>query len=377
LQTGASKCPSCTLFSTASSEKGNALHTLASQASCALAARLVTMQLVISGAAGGIGSRLANRLYEEKKYDLVLLDDLSGGHMSNLSEELQGILFVEKAEALPGLLLEKVASADVFIHLAGSSSLAKCQAEQETAFKSNFLSTVSLAEAARQAGAHFIFASTSAVYEGLDNDLYTEDLNPSPHLAYPTSKYISELHLKGLFDSYGFPSAVLRLFNVFGESQDQSRKNPPLVNYIFRQLNKGQTVKLFAPQDQSRDYVYVEDVLDAIELAINKPAESFRVLNICSGRSISISEIVAAVAFGANLKTLPIVQGNPEAIWDDFPDLFKGPYPLSKAVVESEVLKKSLGSFQKATIELGWGPKTDVLRAIREYSRQLMGSPPA
>jgi len=357
------------------SERGNELHTLATQTHFKLAARLTFMKLVISGAAGGIGSRLANRLHEQKQHDLVLLDDLSGGHVSNLSEDLQSILFVEKAEALPRSVLEKVASADVFIHLAESSSLAKCQAEQETAFRSNFLSTVSLADAARRSGAHLIFASTSAVYEGLDDDLYTEDLSPSPHLVYPTSKYISELHLKGLFDSYGFPSTVLRLFNVFGEHQDQSRKNPPLVNYIFRQLSKGQSVKLFAPQDQCRDYVYVEDVLDAIEMAMNKPAESFRVLNICSGRSISIREIVAAVALGANLKTLPIVQGNPEAIWDDFPDLFKGHYPLSKAVVESEVLKKSLGSFEKAAIELGWNPKTDILEAIREYSKQLKGPP--
>ena len=335
------------------------------------------MRIVISGAAGGIGSRLAARLNETRKHDLVLLDDLSGGHVSNLGEDLRGALIVEQAEALPRFVLEKVASADVFIHLAGKSSLAECQADQNGAYRSNFLTTVSLAEVARAAGAQFIFASTSAVYEGLDSELYTEDLAPSPHLVYPMSKYISELHLKGLFDSYGFPSTSLRLFNVFGENQDKSRKNPPLVNYIFRQLDGGGSVKLFAPQHQSRDYVYVEDVLDAIEMSMNKPAKGFQVLNISAGQSISIAEIVSAIALGANLKDLPIVQGEPGAIWNNFPELFKGHYTLSKAVVESEVLKKSLGSYQKATLELGWRPKTNVLRAIEKYAGELKGLPHA
>ena len=334
---------------------------------------VIGMKVVISGAAGGIGSRLARRLNDLPGISLTLIDDLSGGSADNLGNSLRGSLFTAKVESLPASLVERVVDSDVVIHLAGTSSLPRCQEDHQAAYASNFQSTVALAEHARLSGSQFIFASTSAVYEGVSSPLLSEDLPVAPFLVYPVSKYISELHLEGLYKAYGFPSTALRFFNVFGENQDQSRKNPPLVNYIHRQLSNGEPVELFAPPNQSRDYVYVEDVLDAIQAAILHPAENFRVLNICSGRPLSMQDIVAAVSEGAQIPEVPLVQSVPDKIWDGFPALYEGPKPLSREIVSAEVLKQSIGSFDKAFNEIGWSPRSDVIRKIAAYAQTLRG----
>lgn len=331
------------------------------------------MKVVISGAAGGIGSRLARRLHDLPGISLTLIDDLSGGSTENLGSVLGKSLFVEKVESLPTFLIDRIVNSDVVIHLAGISSLPRCQEEHEVAYRSNFLSTVALSDYARRSGSQFIFASTSAVYEGVSSPLLTEDIPVSPYLVYPVSKYISELHLAGLYRTYKFPSTALRFFNVFGENQDQTRKNPPLVNYIHRQLANGEPVEVFAPSNQSRDYVYVEDVLDAIQAAIQYPAEDFRVLNICSGKPLSMQQIVTAVSVGAEIPEVPLVQGEPDKIWDGFKALFQGPNPLSRDIVSAEVLKESIGSFDRAYNEIGWSPRSNVIDKIVAYSQSLRG----
>jgi hypothetical protein len=152
------------------------------------------------------------------------------------------------------------------------------------------------------------------------------------------SKYISELCLKGLFESYGLRSKLVIISNEFGENQNHSRKKLSLLTYLLSAI--GQVAKCL-------------------------PFPS----------SISIKEIIAAVAFGANLTSLPVVLCDTEASWDDFQDSFERPQPVIKAVFESDVLDKSLGSFQRSRIELGWNTETDVLSEIREYATKLKGSP--
>lgn len=329
------------------------------------------MKLVITGGAGGIGSRLVKRLLQDQDLTLVLVDDFSGGHEYNLPEKGAFELIRARVENLTLAQTQSVAQADVYIHLAGRSALVNCQLDHSDAYAANFLSTVSVAKLAMDSGAHFIFASTSAVYEGLTSEIFTEDLEVSPKLIYPLSKRLAEQHLESLHHCYNFPSTSLRLFNVFGETQDQVRKTPPLVNYIAKQLVSGDEVNLYAPPRQARDYVYVEDVIDAILLAIKRQASQAEVFNICSAIPLRMSDIVAAVSRGLNVDSLAFKQRNPDEIWDGFPELFEGPYGLERQVVQAEVLKNSVGSFARAKKELGWEPKISVLSAIEAYAASI------
>jgi nucleoside-diphosphate-sugar epimerase len=328
------------------------------------------MRVLITGAAGGIGSRLSRRLADEG-HDLLLIDDLSSGFVENLGS-LQDLLFISDVNNLDLLQLYERTPPEVVIHLAGKSSLAECEENPVQAFRSNFLSTVAIAEYSRLIGAHLIFSSTSAVYEGVEASPLSEELQTQPHLAYPLSKKTAELYLESLARKNSYYSTVFRFFNVFGESQNIHRRQPPFANYLFREFSCGKSPTVFAPLSQSRDYLYVEDVIDLLVLAINRGMpKSFDVYNVCSGSVISVEQIVHAVAQGMGLNDFVVNQGNPEEYWASFESLGSGPFPLKKEIVSAEVHKHSLGDNSKAQEAYGWRPRRNVLEAIRNYSARL------
>jgi UDP-glucose 4-epimerase len=328
------------------------------------------VRILITGAAGGIGSRLAMRLADEG-HDLLLIDDLSGGFRENLGT-LQDSLFVGDVNDLDLFQIYKGNPPQVIVHLAGKSSLAECEENPVQAFRSNFLSTVAIAEYSRLVGAHLIFSSTSAVYEGVMTSPLSEELETRPYLAYPLSKKTAELYLESLARKNNYFSTIFRFFNVFGESQNIHRRQPPFANYLFREFSSGRVPTVFAPLGQSRDYIYIEDVIDLLVLAINLGIpKRFELYNVCSGSVIAVEDIVESVATGMGLNDFSVNQGNPEEYWASFESLGSGQFPLKKDIVSDEVHKHSLGSNSKVREEFDWKPKTDVLSAIRKYAAKL------
>lgn len=325
---------------------------------------------MITGAAGGIGSRLSSRLFE-RGHSLVLIDDLSGGFVDNLGP-LAADLKVANVASCDLFTLIGSPPPDVVIHLAGKSSLAECESQPSQAFLANLVSTIRCADYAKSVGAKFIFSSTSAVYEGLTDLPFTEEMEVAPHLAYPMSKRAAEEYLEGLSKKYGFHSLVLRFFNVFGEGQNVKRPQPPFVNFLHRELSNGRVPVIYAPADQARDYVYIDDVIDLILMAI-EPAH-FDVngtFNVCTGRPITIESIIQAVARGADLREFLYEQGDPENFWNAFGELSKGSFPIKKTIVKNEVLKNSVGNPGKTARDFGWTAKRDVIREIEAYASTL------
>lgn len=328
------------------------------------------MRVLVTGAAGGIGSRLAKRLYQNG-FELLLVDDLSGGSRSNLGS-LKDSLYVADLAEVDLYSLFKGKSPDVVFHLAGKSSLAECEENPSNAFRSNLLSTIFVSEYAKSVNAHLVFSSTSAVYEGLTNSTFSEDLKVNPHLAYPLSKRSAEEYLGALAMKTGYNATVFRLFNVFGEDQNTSRKQPPFANYLFREFSNNRIPTIYAPSKQSRDYVYVEDIIDLMLLVIDKgKPKNFNIYNACSGSTISVGEIVQAVASGAGIDDYQTIQGDPESYWDSFSGLTDSLYPLNKNLVRNEVHKHSIGDGSKTKRDFGWVPTTNVLEAIRHYASAL------
>jgi nucleoside-diphosphate-sugar epimerase len=325
---------------------------------------------MITGAAGGIGSRLSKRLYGQG-HSLVLVDDLSGGFLENLGP-LATDLKVADVSKHDMSEIAGSRTPDVVIHLAGKSSLAECESQPSEAFLANLVSTIRCADYAKSVGAGFIFSSTSAVYEGLNDLPFLEDMEVFPHLAYPLSKRAAEQYLEALSKKHGFHSLILRLFNVFGEGQNVIRVQPPFVNFLHRELSNGRVPIIYAPASQARDYVYIEDVIDFILLAINPDhLKTHGIYNVCSGRPITIESIIQAVALGAGLSGIEFQQGDPENFWNAFGELNKGPFPIKKSIVRNEVLKNSNGSPEKALRDFGWVAKRDVLREITSYASTL------
>lgn len=327
----------------------------------------MVMRVLITGAAGGIGSVLTDKLLENG-HDLILVDDLSGGRIENIESSSARDSLV-RVDLRQSDFPQEAYNCDVIVHLAAISSLAQCQKDPQKAFDVNLGVTAKVAELARVTGAHLIFASTSAVYENNGVVPFREDDTVSPELTYSQTKWLAEQYLQREAELLGLDITVLRFFNVFGPRQDLSRPNPPLVNYLVRELTLGRRPKIYAPDMQARDYVHVSDVVALIELCMSRRPRKYNLYNVCSGQTISIRTLLEQVAVGLTGEgELAIERGEPMELWDMHPLLFEGRHPLPKQRVESETLKTSLGSPEKTLTELGWSAQIDVATAVREES---------
>jgi UDP-glucose 4-epimerase len=328
------------------------------------------MRVLITGAAGGIGSVLSDRLYK-LGHELVLVDDLSGGNLENFeSREIQAQVVV--ADLVSNPLPKEALSCDVIVHLAAISSLAQCQIDPQKAFAVNVGVTAMVAEVARQSGAHLIFASTSAVYENNKTLPFAEEHEVKPELTYSQTKWLAEKYLEREVNLLGLDVTVLRFFNVFGPRQDVSRQNPPLVNYLVREAVLGRTPKIYAPDNQGRDYVHVDDVVTLIELCIEKRPSKYTLYNVCSGSTVSMATILSSVARGLGVADLQVHRGTPSELWEMHTKLFDGHYPLPLSRVEAETLKTSIGDPEKTFRELGWRTSISVPLAVELDTPQIV-----
>lgn len=327
------------------------------------------MRIGITGAAGGIGSVLSDR-FAELGISTVLVDNLENGSLENFEHKINKIN-LNLIDILDFENLRKILrNCDLIIHLAAVSSLVSCQTNPTKAFNVNLSGTSNVVKIANEIGAPIIFASTSAVYENSKLPFVeTEIVNP--HLIYSLSKKFAEDLILGNEKTNNLQFVILRLFNVFGPKQDIRRKNPPLINYLIREVTLDKIPTIYAPLNQERDYVFIEDVIDLIlKFALNEIPFSNNILNVCSGTSISISQIIKAVETGLK-KQLVIENSSPEKLWEYHENLFVGKKSLDPSIVRSETLKVSIGDPELTARLLNWKCKHDVLHEIEIHSAAI------
>lgn len=323
------------------------------------------MKILITGAAGGIGSTLGYLLYS-KGNELILVDNLRNGYEENLMINGETFGKFYNMDINSDLFHELVDNEipDAIVHLAAITSLPDCEVNYRECIRCNVEGTASVLGAARKSGiAKIIFASTSAVYEntplGEGGFLESDDINP--RLFYSLSKKMSEEICMSFSENYGMNITTLRLFNVFGPKQDIHRKSPPLINYVVRELSSNRSPILHSDGKQSRDYVYVNDVVDLIEKCLNRDHKGYSTFNVSTGTSTSVQDILESVKSGINLENeINAVYRNPDRLWDSYMDLFDGKYSLKKSIVEKETLKKSLGNNNLSKKLLDWYPESKI-----------------
>lgn len=266
---------------------------------------------------------------------------------------------------------------DVVIHLAGISSLPENQVAPHDCIQSNVAGTLNVLEHARGAGVpRIIFSSTSAVYENCDRFPVMEYDQVSPHLLYSASKKMCEDLCRSYAECYGMWITAIRYFNVYGPSQDFKRSSPPLTSYIPRELVNGRQPTLYKWSEKLRDYVYVDDVNELNWLCMNatRDNEYFKIFNAASGEPVSVEEIYKIFARVLRKDINPFVLPAQE-IWDNYPQLFQGPFPLKRNIVHKEASKYCSGSYRKAFAYAGWRPTTSLeagLTKIAKYAQSNM-----
>lgn len=248
----------------------------------------------VTGGCGFIGSHLVDALVARGD-QVRVLDDLSTGRVENLSDKA---LLIRGDVVDRSLVCEAMNGVDGCFHLAAVASVERGNRDWVGTHRSNLTGTIVVFDVARN-GAHpipVVYASSAAVYGGATMPRLSETTPPQPCSAYGADKLGCELHARVARIVHGVPTVGLRFFNVFGPRQDPSSPYSGVISIFCHHLRTRRAITIYGDGGQTRDFVYVGDVVRALLLAMERMPSEAPVLNVCTGRGISILELAARIA---------------------------------------------------------------------------------
>jgi UDP-glucose 4-epimerase len=250
------------------------------------------MNFLITGAAGFLGSNLANHLVREG-HQVRGLDDLSTGDPQALSPE---VLFTRGDVNDRPKLWTLLQDVDCVYHLAARVAVPESVLYPREYNAVNVGGTVSLMEAMRDVGVRrVVFISSGTVYGNQAKQPLNENVQPYPHSPYAVSKLAAEYYVRTIGDLWGIETVSLRVFNAYGPGQHLPPSHPPVIPNFLRQAIRGGTLVMHGDGSQTRDYVFVDDVVNTMIASATAPSIDNLIINIGSGRETSINELVQLV----------------------------------------------------------------------------------
>ncbi len=250
------------------------------------------MNFLITGAAGFLGSSLANHLAREG-HQVRGLDDLSTGDPKSLAPDVHFTRGDVSDRPKLWTLLQEV---DCVYHLAARVSVPESILYPREYNSVNVGGTVSLMEAMRDVGVRrVVLISSGAIYGDQGQQPLREDMIPNPRSPYAVSKLAAESYVKTIGDLWNIETVSLRVFNAYGPGQNLPPSHPPVVPYFLRQALRGGSLVVHSDGNQTRDYIYVDDVVSAMVAAATAPNLNKLVINIGSGNETSVRDLVKTV----------------------------------------------------------------------------------
>lgn len=258
------------------------------------------MLFLITGGAGFLGSSLANHLVREG-HRVRVLDDLSNGDRAFLSPAVH---FTRGDVNNIPLMWSMLQDVDCVYHLAARVSVAQSILYPRDYNSANVGGTVSLMEAMRDAGVRrVVLASSGAIYGHQDEQPVHEGMTPRPDSPYAVSKWSAEQYVHTIGNLWGIETVALRIFNAYGPRQSLPVSHAPVVpRFLHQTVGKGSIV-IFGNGQQTRDFIYVDDVVSALYRAARAESVNRRVINVGSGRETSILQLADLVEKVTGAKT--------------------------------------------------------------------------
>lgn len=336
------------------------------------------MNILITGAAGFIGSQLAYRLWKDGA-NLILLDNFSYGSYDNLIFEdhsfVEDILHIDIRERKVMEELFKKNRFDYVYNIAGIAPLPDCQTNPCDAIDVNLTAFVNLLELSRLYGVvKIIQASTNAMYENESVFPTRENDFKVPTLIYPNTKYCAERFAESYCRTYGMSVTCIRFANVYGPHIDCLRKQPPFVGYMIRELFYNRVPVFHSDGEQRRDYIYVDDLIDlAIKVQANK---GFDCVNCSSNKNYSVNELYA-IAKKIMGKEINAKYADNAHYWGKYPQLYSGFFPIKDEILSHEINKYSLCDNTLAKERYDWIPKVGIeegLANVIKYEIELLSN---
>jgi UDP-glucose 4-epimerase len=251
---------------------------------------------LVTGGAGFIGSHLVETL-STAGCEVVVLDNLSGGHLSNLESVKSDIVFYKYDIRELDALEEAAKDCDVIFHLAAIVAVQQTIEEPIDSTMVNDIGTLNVLEAARKRNVrNAVLASSCAVYGDDPRLPKDESMLPLPASPYAVHKLSGEHYFRVYCQLFGLKTTCLRFFNVFGPRQDPSSPYSGVISIFMSKAVSGQAPVIFGDGNQTRDFVYVEDVVKGLLLAAGGDVEAGDVFNIGSGSRVTINRLWELVA---------------------------------------------------------------------------------
>ena len=249
---------------------------------------------LVTGGAGFIGSHLCEAL-TARGDSVRVLDNLSTGRRANLPA---GTTLIEGDVADRDVVAHAMKGIDGCFHLAAIASVEKGVTDWIGTHNANITGTITVLDAIRRLGKRIpvAYASSAAVYGDSASVPIAESAPRMPLSAYGADKYGCELHSRVASHVHGIPTVGLRFFNVYGPRQDPNSPYSGVISIFCERIARGQPVTLFGDGEQTRDFVYVTDVVRALLAAMARCPEGSPVFNVCTGIPTSINALARLIA---------------------------------------------------------------------------------
>ncbi len=249
----------------------------------------VMQRILITGGLGQVGSYLVDRFHEDN--EVVVVDN----HSSTTREDVPENVEVVKID-IQDDVSDLVKNSDILIHTAAQISVARSMQEPFFDAQNNVMGTLNLLEAAREADLErFVYFSSAAVYGDPIEVPIREEHPQDPHSPYGASKLAGEKYCLMYNRAYGLPTVCIRPFNIYSPRQDPSNPYSGVISKFMERVRNSQNPIAFGDGEQTRDFISVHDIVDMVELVIDKEEAVGEVFNAATGKSTTINELASIV----------------------------------------------------------------------------------
>ena len=252
--------------------------------------------VLVTGGAGFIGSNLVDALLV-KGHAVRILDDMSTGKRCNLPMDNPKVELIEGDVADAALVARVMAGCSAVVHLAAVASVQASVDDPVRTHQSNFIGTLNVCEAMRESGVkRVVFASSAAVYgNNGEGESIVEDTPKAPLTPYASDKLASEYYLDFYRRQHGLEPAIFRLFNVFGPRQDPSSPYSGVISIFSERAVKGLPITIFGDGEQTRDFIYVGDLVNILVQAVEARQVEEGAVNVGLNKATTLKQMLEAL----------------------------------------------------------------------------------
>ena len=261
-------------------------------------------KFLVTGGAGFIGSHLCRKLVSQGCFVRVL-DNLLTGKKSNLADIIEKIEFVEADMGDPQVACSAMKDIDVVLHEGALPSVPRSVDDPATTHRHCVDATFTLLLAARDAGVkRFVYAASSSAYGDAPTSPKVETMPPNPLSPYAVGKLVGEYYCSVFSSVFGLDTISLRYFNVFGPYQDPASQYAAAIPAFVTAMLKDKAPMVYGDGEQSRDFTYVDNVVEANLLAARAKKTNGQVVNIACGQAVTVNAIIGMIndLLGRNIK---------------------------------------------------------------------------